>query len=291
MIAEAVRQKREYQAQMGSSSHNGRDRHGAPAVRELSGREKLMAGSREQMARRPEQIQRPVIDSEPRLIHQRQAEPSPRIHPILNPRQPMQPTNLVPSQSTPVTFNPHPGQRTSVMNTNMVPSIGGLTPNINPGINGPTMIPGQAGQHTPILSHPKHNAPITTIGSRTIGRAEALQPLPPSLTGVTVNSARPSSQDLRPSLEGRVQIPGPIPSISPHVKPESASSQTNQKIIMKTLATLKECVPFRVRFKKEPSVRGRVYGFDCTSHPRNSPELKVYIEYPIGNNNNNQNNF
>ena len=44
---------------------------------------------------------------------------------------------------------------------------------------------------------------------------------------------------------------------------------------------LNENVPFRVRFKKEPSVRGRVYGFDC-SMSRAPTELKVFIEFPIG---------
>ena len=48
-----------------------------------------------------------------------------------------------------------------------------------------------------------------------------------------------------------------------------------------TLRTLNENVPFRVRFKREPSVRGRVYGFECSTQ-RPSTELKVFIEYPIG---------
>ena len=39
---------------------------------------------------------------------------------------------------------------------------------------------------------------------------------------------------------------------------------------------LNKCAPFRVRFRKDSTIRGRVIQFNTKN------ELRVYIEYPIG---------
>ena len=121
-----------------------------------------------------------------------------------------------------------------------------------------------------------HNTPITTIPSDQIRRiSSAIRP----------TIGQPADPNLRPTItpinsqSPQHQLAGIPRSVSPHIK----SEMEKQTILKRTLAKLNDCVPFRVRFKKEPTVRGRVYGFDY-AHTRPNPELKVFIEYPIGNN-------
>ena len=139
---------------------------------------------------------------------------------------------------------------------------------------------------------PGHQIPLTTprtmpsAGTGQIGRID----------GGSVRARHPDPIQVRqhPSIPPNSQH-----TISPHIpiqtstpsqfKPEPHQASggiknepDNRRMqIEQTLQRLNENVPFRVRFKKEPSVRGRVYGFDC-SQSRPSAELKVYIEYPIG---------
>ena len=139
---------------------------------------------------------------------------------------------------------------------------------------------------------PGHQIPLTTprtipsAGTGQIGRID----------GGSVRARNPDP------IQVRQQHPSALPPTSQHVSPHMPTVQTstpnqfkpephqssvknepdNRRMqIEQTLQRLNENVPFRVRFKKEPSVRGRVYGFDC-SQSRPSAELKVYIEYPIG---------
>lgn len=52
--------------------------------------------------------------------------------------------------------------------------------------------------------------------------------------------------------------------------------------VRQTLATLSTCTPFEVRFKKDHSLRGRVFAFDAVYRPGLDYEVKIYIEYPSG---------
>ena len=138
---------------------------------------------------------------------------------------------------------------------------------------------------------PGHQIPLTTprtipsAGTGQIGRID----------GGSVRARNPDPIQVR---QQHPSLPPTSQHVSPHMptvqtstpsqfKPEPHQSSVknepdNRRMqIEQTLQRLNENVPFRVRFKKEPSVRGRVYGFDC-SQSRPSAELKVYIEYPIG---------
>lgn len=53
-------------------------------------------------------------------------------------------------------------------------------------------------------------------------------------------------------------------------------------IVRQTLATLSTCTPFEIRFKKDFTLRGRVFAFDATFKPDVGYELKIYAEYPLG---------
>ncbi|KAH3852983.1 probable E3 ubiquitin-protein ligase IRF2BPL [Dreissena polymorpha] len=51
------------------------------------------------------------------------------------------------------------------------------------------------------------------------------------------------------------------------------------------LAILATVVPFETRYKKDPTVCGRVIGFDVQTKAANEYELKVFTEYPMGSGN------
>ena len=55
--------------------------------------------------------------------------------------------------------------------------------------------------------------------------------------------------------------------------------------VRENLAILATVVPFETRFKKDPTVCGRVIGFDVQSKPGNEYELKIFTEYPMGSGN------
>ncbi|XP_078001308.1 putative E3 ubiquitin-protein ligase IRF2BPL [Glandiceps talaboti] len=55
-------------------------------------------------------------------------------------------------------------------------------------------------------------------------------------------------------------------------------------LVRQTLATLSNCTPFEIRFKKDHSLVGRVFSFDASSKPGLDYELKLFIEYPLGSN-------
>ncbi|XP_002735893.1 putative E3 ubiquitin-protein ligase IRF2BPL [Saccoglossus kowalevskii] len=56
-------------------------------------------------------------------------------------------------------------------------------------------------------------------------------------------------------------------------------------LVRQTLASLSNCTPFEIRFKKDHSLVGRVFSFDASSKPGVDYELKLFIEYPLGSNN------
>lgn len=268
VILETVRQKREYAVQMGANGHNN-TRNPSSSRGEPSGRERLMIQQNQRQQDRSRQEQMPdPIRTDHRLPQPRHEQP--RIQHTIQRTIPGAIQNI-PNAGNPsinaFTQNPVLGPRGAV-------GIGTLTQNPTiTGLNGPTLLPNHPSL---ITTHPiKHN-PITTMSQDQIRR------IPPAVgpnprIQPTVSDHSPC---LRPGPQLTItqpQLPTLPQPVSPHIKPE----MEKQTIIRKTLAKLNECVPFRVRFKKEPSVRGRVYGFDYT-HSRPNPELKVYIEYPIG---------
>lgn len=55
--------------------------------------------------------------------------------------------------------------------------------------------------------------------------------------------------------------------------------------VRENLAILATIVPFETRFKKDPTICGRIIGFDVHSKAGNEYELKVFTEYPMGSGN------
>lgn len=57
--------------------------------------------------------------------------------------------------------------------------------------------------------------------------------------------------------------------------------------VCETLAVLSSAVPFRVRYKKDHSLTGRVFTFDACARQGSGGEfdLKVFVEYPLGSGN------
>ncbi|XP_077395152.1 putative E3 ubiquitin-protein ligase IRF2BPL [Festucalex cinctus] len=57
--------------------------------------------------------------------------------------------------------------------------------------------------------------------------------------------------------------------------------------VRSTLVALSGCTPFRVRFRKDHGLLGRVFAFDAASRPGGAAdyELKIFIEYPSGSGN------
>ncbi|XP_071962967.1 probable E3 ubiquitin-protein ligase IRF2BPL [Antedon mediterranea] len=55
--------------------------------------------------------------------------------------------------------------------------------------------------------------------------------------------------------------------------------------VRQALATLSNCTPFGVRFKKDHSLKGRVFAFDAIYKQGTDYELKLYVEYPTGSGN------
>ncbi|XP_070577909.1 probable E3 ubiquitin-protein ligase IRF2BPL [Ptychodera flava] len=55
-------------------------------------------------------------------------------------------------------------------------------------------------------------------------------------------------------------------------------------LVRQTLASLSNCTPFEIRFKKDHTLVGRVFSFDASSKPGLDYELKLFIEYPLGSN-------
>ena len=123
-----------------------------------------------------------------------------------------------------------------------------------------------------------------TLRNQTISNP-AIAPIATVPSDIRVHAQRVAhTQNINQTHNVTHASPIPITTVSQAQVPTSAPKQEHQDIRRQgeaTLARLNEHVPFRVRFKKEPSVRGRVFHFDCTQ-PRPSSELKVYIEYPIG---------
>ena len=139
---------------------------------------------------------------------------------------------------------------------------------------------------------PGHQIPLTTprtipsaAGTGQIGRIDggsvrARNPDPIQVRQQHPSALPPTSQHVSPHIPVQTSTPNQFKP-EPHQSSVKNEPDNRRMQIEQTLQRLNENVPFRVRFKKEPSVRGRVYGFDC-SQSRPSAELKVYIEYPIG---------
>lgn len=65
----------------------------------------------------------------------------------------------------------------------------------------------------------------------------------------------------------------------------SESTSPKPVLVRETLATLAQTTPFDVRFKKDQTLKGRVFSFDASSRPGLDYELKIFIEYPTGSGN------
>ncbi|XP_033625306.1 probable E3 ubiquitin-protein ligase IRF2BPL [Asterias rubens] len=77
----------------------------------------------------------------------------------------------------------------------------------------------------------------------------------------------------------------PIESAERRITPTSEDPYGQRPgLVRQTLATLSNCTPFEVRFKKDHTRRGRVFSFDATYKPGMDYELKIFIEYPSGSN-------
>jgi len=257
VIAETVRQKRDFQIQY---PQNGR----APGTPQpsLSGRDRLKAMSR------PGEGQSRVERPDDRNDSYGRRAPAAQIHERGRP---------MPPRGNPIT---HSRGNPNFPTTMPIGQPLGNTIGISPGIPinaNPMVLPG----HQIPLTTPRT---IPSAGTGQIGRIDggSVRARNPDPIQVRQHpSLPPTSQHVSPHMP-TVQTstpnqykPEPIPS-SVKNEPDNRRMQIEQ-----TLQRLNENVPFRVRFKKEPSVRGRVYGFDC-SQSRPSAELKVYIEYPIG---------
>lgn len=79
---------------------------------------------------------------------------------------------------------------------------------------------------------------------------------------------------------------GPLDGHERRINPTHGEDPYGQKpsTVRQSLATLSTCTPFEVRFKKDHSLRGRVFSFDANYKPGMDYELKLYVEYPIGSN-------
>merc|ERR1719210_1827434 len=134
---------------------------------------------------------------------------------------------------------------------------------------------------------PPSITPVTSVPSReqairvTTAQGHPIPGLPGGTAGLPVVSTTNVPISPGPGANGppSAQLVTSVTGVSPT---QNKMEPDNRRLqIQATLRTLNENVPFRVRFKREPSVRGRVYGFECSTQ-RPSTELKVFIEYPIG---------
>ncbi|ESO87673.1 hypothetical protein LOTGIDRAFT_219852 [Lottia gigantea] len=77
-----------------------------------------------------------------------------------------------------------------------------------------------------------------------------------------------------------------IGSVVGHTNSSASSSEElniNRPLaVRETLSVLMTCVPFKVRFKKDHLLTGRVFTFDACLNANMTYELKVFIEYPLG---------
>ena len=267
VILETVRQKAQYAAQLQNNGHAG-SRHAPSAFPQAqSGRQKLMSQAKLMSEQRAPELSEPVRNEHRLPQHREQTRIQ---HPsIVNrPGSTSQAALLNNSVAAPV------------LNTR-VPINTFTHPTGMPGLNGPGTLGGLTSPHPGLISHPsiKHQSPITTLpNDARIARIQGSSVGPSGRIQQSIDHA----STLRPVPQLITQQPSQVMAVvpqpvSPHIKPEIE----RKTIISKTVEKLNECVPFRVRFKKEPTVRGRIYGFDY-SHSRPNPELRVFIEYPIG---------
>ena len=92
-----------------------------------------------------------------------------------------------------------------------------------------------------------------------------LHPLPPS--GMSSSSSKEGEEESHSADDsGKRDSPSFPPNVS------------------ETLAILSAAVPFRVRYKKDHSLAGRVFAYDASVKQGSSDEfdLKVFVEYPLG---------
>ncbi|XP_072170275.1 probable E3 ubiquitin-protein ligase IRF2BPL [Diadema setosum] len=148
-------------------------------------------------------------------------------------------------------------------------SRGGLTP-----VSGPHMAPN-------LLHHlsapPASNSVFTprhTVAPTAVGKAAPPTTTPSS--GTKRSSADREREDKESSVSSHSDNERRVTPVADDPYGQKPSS------VRQTLATLSTCTPFEIRFKKDHSLRGRVFAFDAVYRPGLDYEVKIYIEYPSG---------
>ncbi|XP_038047016.1 probable E3 ubiquitin-protein ligase IRF2BPL [Patiria miniata] len=166
------------------------------------------------------------------------------------------------------------------------------------GPGGPYLIPDESGENksgrllhhsaishqTPSLLH-HLNTPTSSMSALPRHSVAPTGPTPSTVSSTASLRAKRSSSD-RDREEKEVGSSAfPIEGAERRITPTSEDPYGQRPgIVRQTLATLSNCTPFEVRFKKEHTRKGRVFSFDATYKPGMDYELKLFIEYPSGSN-------
>eukprot|EP00118_Oscarella_pearsei_P013601 m.110129 g.110129 ORF g.110129 m.110129 type:complete len:497 (+) comp37386_c0_seq14:2264-3754(+) len=90
-----------------------------------------------------------------------------------------------------------------------------------------------------------------------------------------------SGDEIVKSAVGRLPSSPSAAAAASRLNPQYTVSSA-QVTVRDTLAGLNKCVPFNVRFAKDPSLLGRVFAFDALVRGNGESEIKIYMEYPPG---------
>ncbi|KAK6181494.1 hypothetical protein SNE40_009333 [Patella caerulea] len=117
-----------------------------------------------------------------------------------------------------------------------------------------------------------------TIHSIRTGQAPSL-PVRGIMTSHALMSKRVESEEDESSGHSNTEDSGVGSS-----KTSSGEDQSMARpvIVKETIGVLMTCAPFKVRFKKEHTLTGRVFAFDACAKPGFNHEMKIFIEYPLG---------
>lgn len=182
---------------------------------------------------------------------------------------------------------PPPGERYPMHDGRPRGLVDGYPPGRFPG-GIPTSVAHEAEIHrgSPIMAPGR-----IPIHPNSVGPAGTLPGLPPhsrapSHTGPTppiahVNGKRPGDRDngeedreSNHSSGDEQKRNGSNPSEDPANRPQ---------FVRDTLGVLNQVVPFDIRFKKDPTLTGRVLAFDASSNKTGTEhELRIFVEYPHG---------
>jgi hypothetical protein len=165
-----------------------------------------------------------------------------------------------------------------------------LIPDTEPGEVGR---PARSLQHHSAISHPSPsllhhlNTPTSAVSATVLPRhcVAPTGPTPSTVSSTASLRAKRSSSDREREEKEVGSSAFPIEGAERRITPTSEDPYGQRPaIVRQTLATLSNCTPFEVRFKKEHNRKGRVFSFDAIYKPGMDYELKLFIEYPSGSN-------